>query len=79
MFKKKFNLYSNNLDVSKNCATCKFGKPLINTDDIMCQKKGLVSAKHICKKYDYNRLLKRPPKKRSVNISKLDENDYSID
>jgi len=79
MFKKKYGLYSENLDVSKKCATCKFGQQLNAVDDVICSKYGLVSGTHICKHYDYNRLLKRPPKKRTIQNSKFSDDDFSID
>ena len=78
LFKKKRGLYSENLDVSKICVTCKFGKNLSSTNDIICEKYGLVSQNHTCKHYDYNRLMKRPSKKRTVKGS-FDKNDFSID
>ena len=79
LFNKKRGLYSENLDVSKICATCKFGKPLSSTDDLLCEKYGLVSHSHTCRHYDYNRLMKRPPKKRTVKSSAYDKNDFSIE
>lgn len=79
MFKKKFGLYSENLNVSKNCATCKFGRQLASVDDVICEKSGLVSAKHICKHYDYNRLMKRPGKKHTIGNKSFSENDFSIE
>ena len=77
-FKKKRGLFSDNLEVSKKCATCKFGKQLLSSDDIICPKYGLVSENHICRHYDYNRLMKRPPKKRLLNSSFV-KDDFSID
>ena len=79
MFKKKRSIYSENLDVSKNCSTCKFGRQLTSVDDVMCEKSGLVSSKHICRHYDYNRLLKRPPKRRRIKDNSFDEKDFSIE
>ena len=79
LFKKKRGLYSDNLDVSKICSTCKFGKSLSSIDDIICKKHGLVSQNHTCRHYDYNRLMKRPPKKRAVKVSNFDKDDFSIE
>ena len=78
-FGKKQSIYKDNPDVSKICATCKFGKPLSSSDEVLCEKHGLVDSKHTCKKYDYNRLMKRPPKKREIRKSYFEENDFSID
>lgn len=79
MLNKKRGLFSENPDVSKICATCKFGKPLSSMNDIICEKYGLVSQNHTCRHYDYNRLMKRPLKKRSVKTTAFDKNDFSID
>lgn len=79
LFNKKRGLYSENPDVSKICATCKFGKPLSTVADVMCEKYGLVSQNHTCRHYDYNRLMKRPSRKRTVKSSDFDKNDFSID
>lgn len=76
--KEKRGLYSEVTDVIKNCSTCKYASPLHSVDDVMCSKKGLVSKKYCCKSYDYNRLMKRPPKKRQIKTDFTAE-DFSID
>ena len=78
IFKKKRGLFSEVTDVSKICATCKFASPLSVTKDMMCRKKGLVSADFTCKTYDYNRLLKRPPKKRILATDRFSAEDFEI-
>ena len=77
-FKKKNGLFSDSLEITKKCGTCKFAKTLLSSEDIICQKHGLVSENHICRHYDYNRLMKRPPKKRIINSS-FSKDDFSID
>ncbi len=85
LFKKKQpkqpqrGLYSEVTDVSKICATCKFASALHSVDDYMCSKNGLVSSNYTCKYYDYNRLMKRPPKKRELNTKRFTAEDFSID
>ena len=77
--KKKRGLYSEVTEVSKICATCKFATHLQSADEYMCLKKGPVSRDNTCKHYEYNRLLKRPPKKRSIDTSRYTADDFSID
>ena len=77
--KKKRGLYSEVTDVSKICATCKYASALCTVDDFMCSKHGLVSRDYCCKSYDYNRLIKRPPKKRQIKNSRFSAEDFSID
>ena len=84
LFKKKTKepqrgLYSEVTDVAKICATCKYASPLRSVDDCMCMKYGLVSSNYTCKHYDYNRLMKRPPKKRKLNTDRFSAEDFSID
>lgn len=76
--KKKRGLFSEVTDVSKICATCKFASSLHAVDDFMCCKKGLVSRDFTCKHYDYNRLMKRPPKKRKLNTDRFNPEDFEI-
>ncbi len=80
MFKKRKNsIYSDTDEVSRICATCKFAIPLVTVDDLMCPKYGIVKPDFICKKYDYNRLMKRPAKKRILNTNRFTQEDFSID
>lgn len=76
--KKNRSIFSEVSDISKICATCKFASPLHAVDDYMCVKKGLVSRDYSCKHYDYNRLMKRPPKKRKLNTEQLNPEDFEI-
>ena len=77
--KKKRKVFSEEVeDVSKICATCKFASPLRSVDDYMCSKNGLVSFDYTCKHYFYNRLIKRPPKKRNLNIDSFNPEDFEI-
>lgn len=76
--KKKRGIFSEVTDVSRICATCKFASPLRAVDDFMCTKKGLVSRDYSCKHYDYNRLMKRPPKKRNLNTERFAPEDFEI-
>ncbi len=76
--KKKQGIFSEVTDVSKICATCKYATPLCVVDELMCQKKGLVESNHFCRHYDYNRLMKRPNKKRASVKDKFSSDDFEI-
>ncbi len=78
IIKKKRGVFSDVTDVSRICATCKYASPLCSTDDMMCQKKGLVSSDFSCKRYDYNRLMKLPPRKRSLSTDRFSPEDFEI-
>ncbi len=77
-FKKKRGLYSEVEDVSKVCATCKYASSLCAVDELICQKKGLVESNYFCRHYDYNRLLKRPNRKRNLAENKFSAEDFEI-
>lgn len=79
LFKKKRSIYSENPDVIKICATCKFGRELASSGDVSCLKHGIVARDNCCKHYDYNRLLKRPPRKRKAAGADFTAEDFSID
>lgn len=80
MFKKnKKSIYSDTNEVSSICATCKFATPLVTVDDFMCPIHGVVNSDFTCKKYDYNRLMKRPAKKRILNTNRFTQEDFNID
>lgn len=78
LFKKKRGIFSDLQDVSKICATCKFSSSMHAVDDLMCSKKGVVSPDFTCKHYDFNRLMKRPPKKHTLNTDKFSPEDFEI-
>ena len=66
-------------EVTQNCATCKWAAPFTTVEYVICSKKKLVKADHICKKYEYNRLLKQPKKKRNLVDRPFSADDFSID
>ncbi len=65
--------------VTQICATCKWASPFNTVEYVICSKKGLVKADFICKKYEYNRLLKRSPKRRNINQNRFTVDDFNID
>lgn len=79
MKKKERPLFGGNEEVSKNCSTCKYARPLDASEDFVCSKKGVVSRKFVCRAYQLNLLLKQPPKKRFLDTSRYKPEDFSID
>lgn len=77
--KRKKRLYKElSSEVAEVCATCKFASALHSSDALFCSKKGPVNPEYSCKKYEYNFFLKRPQKKRNLDISFSPE-ELSID
>lgn len=47
-------------EITKVCRYCELAAPLSDGETLLCQKKGVVSAGHVCRKFKYD-LLKRTP------------------
>ncbi len=64
------------------CRYCKFATVLAHSSaEVLCEKRGVVSAGGKCKKFDLNLLSIKPPaRKRSINDkkSKFKAEDFSI-
>lgn len=58
-------------DIIPMCLYCEHGTKIIATDDIICQRKGIVKPDFSCKKFKYNPINRIPPKKTIVS------NDFS--
>ena len=72
-------LFNDDPDLIRKCETCAFAIKLDYFDDCLCSKYGAVDPDYLCKKYKINRFLKRPPKKRELNISRYSAEDFSIE
>ena len=66
-------------EVTQICATCKWAAPFNTVEYVICSKKGLIKSDFVCKKYEYNRLLKRPSKKHNLCKNRFTAEDFSID
>ncbi len=79
LFKKKRKVLSDKIEtVSNICATCKFATKLHASEDFMCSKKGMVSPDFTCRRYAFNHLINRPPKKHKLNTNNLSAKDFEI-
>lgn len=72
-------LFNDNPDLIEKCETCAFAVSLEYSTDCLCTKYGPVDSDFKCKKYKINRFLKRPPKKRELNLSRYSADDFSIE
>ncbi len=62
-------------EITKACQYCELAQPLVNEDTMLCQKKGVVSAGHVCRKFKYDLLKRRPAPPMSVGRLELPEED----
>ena len=62
--------------IEPRCAYCQRANPIEN-DEVICVKKGIVSAGFHCRHFVYDPLLRTPPAPAVLDLSKLDEEDFS--
>lgn len=54
------------LDIAEVCAYCEHAIPLLNRDEVLCRKNGVVSADFRCKKFTYDLLKRKPARKHTA-------------
>ena len=64
------------MEVEKSCLNCIFGKKLFASEDVICDKKGIVDGKTVCSKYSYNIFDAHKAKKRDVK--NYNEDDFKL-
>lgn len=64
-------------DIEPRCAYCRHGS-LLNEEQVMCLKKGIVSPAGSCRRFKYEPLKRTPPKPVSADFSHLKEEDFSL-
>ncbi len=63
--------------IPRSCAYCARGTAL-NNDQILCCKKGAVSAFYSCRKFQYDPCKRIPPKMKALDLDKYKEEDFSL-
>ena len=61
----------NRHEIEKMCRTCEHAELLVDTDRVLCDRKGIVKADGICRKFVYD-ILKRVPPKNNPEAPKLE-------
>lgn len=49
-------------DIAKKCAFCEHASKTLDTEKMICKKKGIVHAEYTCRAFRYD-LMKRTPKR----------------
>ena len=49
-------------DQPRCCEYCRFASAITLTDDMLCEKKGVVSLDYVCRNFVYDPLKRRPRK-----------------
>ncbi len=63
--------------IERSCSYCSYGT-LIQDGQVLCTKKGVVSADDKCRKFSYDPCKRIPPRPKAVDFSKYDTEDYSL-
>ena len=61
-------------DIEENCAHCEKAQPLADGDTMLCERSGVVSCGHVCRKFKYDPLKRIPPQ-----TPKLEKVDLSLE
>ena len=56
-----------NIEIEKYCAYCEHSTPTYDSENFLCDKKGIVLGGYKCRKFKYDPQ-KRTPAKKSINI-----------
>ena len=63
--------------ITRSCSYCYWGTA-IEDDNILCAKKGTVSACSSCRKFRYNPLKRIPLKMKTPNFKQYDDVDFTL-
>lgn len=66
-------------DRNPECSCCVYSKKLPGLNELSCEKKGIVSPNHCCKKFSLDIMSKTASRKRTLDKQKIEKMDFSID
>lgn len=64
-------------EIDPRCAYCAKGAPL-QGGQILCSKKGVVSPTDHCHRFRYDPLKRVPPRRATLDTSRLKDEDFSL-
>ena len=67
-----------NKKIEPCCSYCRFGVK-ISDDEVMCLKKGVVSAFGKCRRFKYDPLRREPPAHVLFDAKEFSEKDFSLE
>ena len=59
------------------CGYCVYGTQ-VNTDEVLCIKKGVVDISNGCRKFTYDPCKRIPSKMKASDFNKYDKEDFSL-
>jgi len=63
--------------IEPRCAYCARSRPL-NGEQVICSKKGVLSAASHCRSFRYDPLRRTPPRPAKVEFSNLKDEDFTL-
>lgn len=63
--------------IIRSCSYCQHGTPM-DEEQILCSKRGVVSANYSCRKFRYNPCKRIPPKMKALDLEKYQDADFSL-
>lgn len=63
--------------IEPRCAYCQRGANL-SESEVMCLRKGIVSASSQCRRFKYDPLKRVPPKPQALTLPKFSEEDFAL-
>lgn len=63
--------------IARCCSYCQHGTNM-SSDQILCSKRGVVSAYYSCRKFRYHPCKRIPPKTKPLDLQKYEETDFSL-
>jgi len=61
----------------RSCSYCAYGTKM-GDDQILCIKRGVVSALYQCRKFTYDPCKRIPPKPKALDFEKYEKEDFSL-
>lgn len=63
--------------IPRSCLYCQFSAR-INDEQMLCTKKGIVSADSQCRKFRYDPIKRIPARPKALDLSRYEEDDFSL-
>ena len=63
--------------IARSCSYCHHGA-VVNEEQILCTKRGIVSVDHSCRKFRYAPCKRIPPRMKALDLDKYQETDFSL-
>lgn len=65
-------------DIEAKCALCQKAELIPGTNQVLCEKYGVVEYNYVCKKYKYD-IFKKKVRRRGALDTNYSEEDFSIE